>query len=658
MNPGEDLIVLADAARTYPGPPPVEALRPTTLAIRKGDFVAVVGPSGSGKSTLLNVVGLLDTPTSGRRVVDGLDTARLSARERAGLRGSRIGFVFQAFHLIEHRTVVENVALAGMYRGRPKAERLAAARVAVDRVGLSHRADFLPSRLSGGERQRVAIARAVAADPKVLLCDEPTGNLDSRRAAEIIGLFEGLSRDGLCLVLVTHDEQLAARADRRLRMRDGAVTASTSRSRRQESREDAAFAPGAADGVDCPRPRIRLVDGLAESVASVAARPGRSLLTMTGTVLGCAALTAIIGLTTTAAGQITSRFNQLQATTVTLADTATEESGVPGYSFPQRVGAKLRELNGVVDGGVYAEAFHQGWLPQISTRPEIDGGPGVGVQLRVAGAEPGTLVAAGAKLASGNGMDEFHVDSAQPVAVLGPAAAARLGIASVAIRPTVFIGDNAYAVVGVLSDTGALPDLATAVILPITTMLAHYGPPAAGQPAHALVRTDLGAAALAARQAPYKLRPENPGALTAFRAPDWSAITDDVDASVSGLLLALAGVAVVIGCVAIANTTLVAVMERTGEIGLRQALGASPSQILGQFLAESVLLGGIGGLIGSALGTATVLIGSVLQSWSPVMDPRLGLASPAIGVAAGALAGIYPSWRASRISPVAALQHS
>ncbi|MDR3361171.1 MAG: ABC transporter permease [Bifidobacteriaceae bacterium] len=379
---------------------------------------------------------------------------------------------------------------------------------------------------------------------------------------------------------------------------------------------------------------------------------------MTGTVLGCAALIAIIGLTTTAAGQITSRFNALEATAITLADTATEESGLPGYCFPEQVGSKLRELNGVVDGGVYAEVVLDELAPSFSIRPEIDGGPAGGVRLRVVGAEPGTLAAAGAEWASGNGMDEFHVATSQPVAVLGPAAAARLGITSVATLPTVFVGNNAYAVVGVLSDTGALPDLGSAVIIPITTMLSQYGPPAAEKPAHALARTDLGAAVLVANQAPYKLRPDDPEALTAFSPPNWSAVTDGVGASVSGLLLALAGIAVVIGCVAIANTTLVAVMERTGEIGLRQALGASPTQIMAQFMAESVLLGGIGGLIGNALGTATVLVGSLIQSWTPVMDPRLGLAAPAIGVAAGVLAGLYPSWRASRIAPVAALQHS
>jgi putative ABC transport system permease protein len=316
-------------------------------------------------------------------------------------------------------------------------------------------------------------------------------------------------------------------------------------------------------------------------------------------------------------------------------------------------------LNGVVDAGVYAKAPYTAEYQSISIRPEVDiGASAQGSALSVYGAEPGTLAAAGVEWASGDGMDQFHVDAHQPVAVLGFAAAARLGVSSVVTQPTVFVENTAYAVVGVLGEGGARPDLASAVVLPITTMIDHYGMPSASEPARALVRTGMGAAGLIAVQAPLKLRPDDPGLLSAIAPPDWSIVTDDVDTSMNGLLLALAGIALIIGCVAIANTTLVAVMERTGEIGLRQALGAKPSHILAQFLLESVLLGGIGGLLGSAVGTAAVLIGSVAQSWSPVLDPRLGLASPVIGVVVGALAGLYPAWRGSRITPVAALQHS
>ncbi|MDR3202961.1 MAG: ABC transporter ATP-binding protein [Bifidobacteriaceae bacterium] len=217
------VIDLAGVGRTYPGPPPVPALREASFAIGQGEYVAVVGPSGSGKSTLLNVLGLLDPPTAGRYLLDGRDVGELSASARAGLRGSRIGFVFQSFHLMNHRTVLENVAVAGMYTRARRGARLAAAREAIRRVGLDGRAGFEPSRLSGGERQRVAIARAVAGRPKVLLCDEPTGNLDSGRAGEIVELFEEMNAGGLTVVVVTHDESLAARAGRCLRVRDGLV---------------------------------------------------------------------------------------------------------------------------------------------------------------------------------------------------------------------------------------------------------------------------------------------------------------------------------------------------------------------------------------------------------------------------------------------------
>jgi putative ABC transport system ATP-binding protein len=226
VSSARPLIDLDEIERTYPTTPRVEALRPTSLSIAEGDYVAVVGRSGSGKSTLLNVLGLLDTPTGGKYWLDGFDTGSLTARERAALRGSRIGFVFQSFHLIPHRTVWENVALTGTYSRRRRADRLAKAREAIERVGLEHRMDFLPSRLSGGERQRVAIARAVAGAPKVLLCDEPTGNLDSGRSLEIAELFEQMTADGLTVVIVTHDEALAARAGRQLHVTDGVVSAS------------------------------------------------------------------------------------------------------------------------------------------------------------------------------------------------------------------------------------------------------------------------------------------------------------------------------------------------------------------------------------------------------------------------------------------------
>ncbi|MFD0148334.1 ABC transporter ATP-binding protein [Streptomyces sp. NPDC127132] len=209
---------------TYPGPPPVPALRPCELSVDVGEFVAVVGPSGSGKSTFLNVAGLLDAPTEGTYLLDGIDTAALSDADRTALRGRRIGFVFQAFHLMPHRSATENVMLSMVYSAVPRAERRTRARDALQRVGLAHRFDALPGRLSGGERQRVAIARALAGRPSLLLCDEPTGNLDSGNAETVLALLGELHASGMTVVVITHDRDVAARAGRTVTIRDGILS--------------------------------------------------------------------------------------------------------------------------------------------------------------------------------------------------------------------------------------------------------------------------------------------------------------------------------------------------------------------------------------------------------------------------------------------------
>ena len=218
------VIELRGLARTYPGPPPVYALRPANLVMEADDYVAVTGPSGSGKSTLLHLLGLLDSPTAGSYLLDGLDTSAMRDRDRSALRGRRIGFVFQAFHLLAYRTALENVLLAELYNHTPRSSRLQAAADALGAVGLGHRLDALPTTLSGGECQRVAIARALVNRPSLLLCDEPTGNLDRANSDLIVGLLAGLNAEGLTVLIVSHDSQIAASVRRVLIVDDGHVS--------------------------------------------------------------------------------------------------------------------------------------------------------------------------------------------------------------------------------------------------------------------------------------------------------------------------------------------------------------------------------------------------------------------------------------------------
>lgn len=219
--PTPPVLDAVDLTKIFPGPPAVNALRGVDLRIDHGDYVAIVGPSGSGKSTILNLLGLLDRPTSGSLSFEGVPTETMSEDERAALRSANIGFVFQAFHLLPRRTVLENVMLAAMYAPIPRDEREDRARAALDRVGLSHRVSFKPTTLSGGERQRAAIARAVCAAPRLLLADEPTGNLDRKSSDSVMDLFKELQVGGIAIVIITHDIGVAQRAARRIQIHDG-----------------------------------------------------------------------------------------------------------------------------------------------------------------------------------------------------------------------------------------------------------------------------------------------------------------------------------------------------------------------------------------------------------------------------------------------------
>ncbi|MHC3425662.1 ABC transporter permease [Streptomyces sp. DT18] len=397
--------------------------------------------------------------------------------------------------------------------------------------------------------------------------------------------------------------------------------------------------------------RLSRRDLLSEAVSGMLQRPARSALTALGTVLGVGTFVAVLGLTATTSSQIDDRFSLLSATEVSVRDVGAQQDEFAGVSFPEDAERRIERLHGVEHAGLY-------WEVEGAASGGVSGSPvagGTTEQVKVYAASPGMLDAAGASVAEGRLYDDFLAGSDTPVALLGEGLATRLGITTTATRPAVFIDGQAFTVVGILSDVRRKPELLLNVVVPPRTADRVWGVPKRGG-TQMLIETRPGAARQIAHEAPVALDPAHPSYLKATPPPDPRSLRSSVTSDLSRLFLLLAAICLVIGAVGIANTTLVAVLERTGEIGLRRALGAGARHIMAQFLSESGALGVLGGLIGTSLGTVLVVVVSAWREWTPVVDPATVAAAPLVGLATGLLAGLYPAWRASRIQPAEALR--
>lgn len=620
--------------------PAVHALIDVDLVVKRGEWLSITGPSGSGKSTLLNVLGCLDRPTSGQFLLDGIETTKLSENERAGLRARRVGFIFQSFHLLPYRTVLENVMLAEVYRRRVGQGRRERAMVEIRRVGLAHRANFLPSKLSGGERQRAAIARALMGSPSLLLCDEPTGNLDSTNTESILDFFTELNKEGMTIVVVTHDENVARRGLRRVNMKDGQLYGGG----------EPATSPPSKSGIEASAITTR--DLITEAIAGAIARPARMALTVLGIVIGMSALVATVGLTRTAGNRIISQFDQLAATELFISARPGGASGtIDPRAIPWDAPERLTRLNGVVAAGLLSDVNVHDTL--VSASPVIDPVNQTAIRLAVRAASPDLLRAVRGELASGRFLDDGHSVRADRVAVLGPDAARRLGIGGVERLPAIYVGDELYLVIGILRDVVRKPELLGSVVIPEGTARRYFG---LFGPGLVVVETKIGAASLIALQARAALRPDDPRALRVQLPQEPRRVRDDVQTDLNVMFLLLGGLSLVVGALGIANITLVGVMERTAEIGLRRAIGATRRHIAVQFLVESTSMGIVGGLLGASIGVMTVVGVSAYQVWTPVLDPLAPLLAPVVGGVIGLLSGVYPASRAAALEPAEALR--
>lgn len=394
---------------------------------------------------------------------------------------------------------------------------------------------------------------------------------------------------------------------------------------------------------------MRLRDLLDEVFAGLFARPGRMLLTVLGTVIGLGALVATLGLSLTASSRIVGRFDELAATQVTITVNPAE-SGAPRV-IPWDAPHRLDGLNGVVSAGNLSEVDVGDTL--VSASPVNDPQRRTNFKLAVLAASPELFSAVRATLRTGRLLDSGHAGRGDRVVVLGPNAAAQLGVTRVDQLPAISIGDQVFMVIGILGSVERQFDLLSAVILPEGTAQRLYHLRA---PTSVIVETRLGAAALIGRQSPVALNPQDPTGFKVASPEQPQRVRAGVQRDLNVLLLMLGGVSLLVGAIGIANVTLVSVMERVGEIGLRRALGATRRHIASQFLLESATMGIIGGLLGASLGLLVVVGVSFYQTWTPVIDPAVPMLAPLVGGVTGLLAGLYPALRAARLEPVDALR--
>jgi macrolide transport system ATP-binding/permease protein len=397
-------------------------------------------------------------------------------------------------------------------------------------------------------------------------------------------------------------------------------------------------------------PRLAIRDLFEECLASLLARPGRAALTVLGTVIGVAALVATLGLSRTAGNRIVGRFDALAATDVVVTPKA-QRAGVSLDVLPWDGEQRAKRLNGVVAAGTLSDVNLAGQL--VRAVPINDPQGQTQFQLSVKAASPGLFQAVRARLEAGRFPDAGHSSRADRVVVLGPNAAARLHVTRVDNQPAIYIGDRLYVVIGILSDVQRQPSLLGSVLIPEGTAQKEF---ALGAPGSVQVETRIGAAKVIAEQLPLALNPANPTTLKVVAPPEPRRARAGVQSDLNSLFLLLGGVSLFVGAIGIANVTLVSVLERVGEIGLRRSLGASQRHIATQFLVESTSLGLIGGVVGAAIGTMVVVGVALFRMWTPVLDPWVPVAAPLLGGVVGLVSGAYPSMRAAALEPVEALR--
>ncbi len=632
------------------------------LSVEQGEFVAIMGPSGSGKSTLLQILGLLDRPTSGTYRLLGRDVSAMTDDEGAAMRSLTIGFVFQMFNLLNRTTALENVELPMIYSGAP--DRSGRARELLAEVGLADRVFHKPNELSGGQQQRVAIARALVNRPSIIFADEPTGNLASDQADEILAQLTRLNQEGITIVMVTHEADIAGYAKRVLTLKDGQIISDKLNEKRPEP-APAGGRPGPGKKALSPAAPVsaathlaRLTEYGASAFRATAANKVRSGLSMLGILIGVAAVIAMLAIGRGAQDSIQARLAGMGSNVLMLSPGSPNFRGVSGGAG----GASRLTLDdakavqagvaGIADLYTEAEGNVRAVYGSKNTKVEMQGVTSSYASILNARPEYGRFFS-----------EEENVAMAR-VAVLGTTAVKDLFGAENPVDKTIKINHANFHVIGVLPSKGGGGggDQDNIIVVPINTAMKRV---LGAKYLHEMAIQCASPEAIPAVMAEVGKLMRKRHHLPDYKDDDFrirnnaemQATMSATTKTMSLLLGTVAVISLIVGGIGIMNIMLVSVNERTHEIGLRKAVGAPRRAILSQFLIETLLLSVFGGGLGVALGILASILLSTLAGWTCVVTPQAVALAFGFSAGVGVIFGFWPARKASLLSPIAALRY-
>ena len=631
----------------------VHALCSVSLTIEDGDFVAIMGPSGSGKTTMANVLGLLDVPSSGSYKLNGKEISKLSEDDLAVLRREEIGFIFQQFNLLPRMSAAENVALPLLYSRHDYGSEYAYE--LLNQVGLGKRSDHKPSELSGGQQQRVAIARSLINKPKMILADEPTGNLDSVSEKEIMKILKDLNEQGITIVIITHEDEIGKQASRLIRMRDGVIQSDERRKPLVKVNNEKTLSSATSSSGRL----AEIIEYFRQGLKTLIANKVRTCLSMLGILIGVAAVVATLAIGNGAQKAIEKQLASLGSNMVVLRSGAIRIGGIA-----QTTGAttritfedvkaiknelsEVKEVSPSVNGRAQIAYLNKNWSTQI-----IGSAPAYS---RIRAAQP--LI--------GRFFTDEEISKRSRVAVVGETVIEELFADKNPIGEMIKINKVSFQIIGILPPKGAngWQDQDDVIVIPISTAMRRllgkeYVDSIDVEAQNAQSVDDMQDKIMdlmyARKKVPLSQRKD------AFQIRNMADIKETLSESnktMSILLSSIAAISLLVGGIGIMNIMLVSVTERTKEIGLRKAIGAKKQDILMQFLAESVVVSVVGGLAGILLGASSAKILSYLAGWDTLISITSILLAFSFSVFIGLLFGIYPAKKASELAPIDALRY-